>query len=111
MYDKNATVLSDNVLQKVGRSLSLISSLEIGSRGGDPDSAAVRNKALLPGSAQLQNPFSAEGPITAEDLRAYKVLSDLLWPSREIRLPLVRQEGRMLILIQTFQTHKNLKEI
>lgn len=78
VYDKNATVLSDNVLQKVGRSLSLISSLEIGSRGGDPDSAAVRNKALLPGSAQLQNPFSAEGPITAEDLRAYKVLSDLL---------------------------------
>ena len=78
VYDKNATVLSDNVLQKVGRSLSLISSLEIGSRGGDPNSAAVRNKALLPGSAQLQNPFSAEGPITAEDLRAYKVLSDLL---------------------------------
>ena len=78
VYDKNATVLSDNVLQKVGRSLSLISSLEISSRGGDPDSAAVRNKALLPGAAQLQNPFSAEGPITAEDLRAYKVLSDLL---------------------------------
>ena len=85
-YQKDSQVLKHGTLRKIGSSLSLRSSLENSAvQGVDPDSALAKDLAsLLPGGSQLLDPFSGagdlgtEGPVNAEDLRAYKVLSDLL---------------------------------
>jgi hypothetical protein len=85
-YQKDSQVLKHGTLRKIGSSLSLRSSLENSAvKGVDPDSALAKDLAsLLPGGSQLLDPFSGagdlgtEGPVNAEDLRAYKVLSDLL---------------------------------
>jgi hypothetical protein len=78
VYKKDSTMLRHNTLRKVGKSLGIRASAETDFSTIDPDSEAARNDALAPGGAQLFNPFEVDPAVDGVELRAYKVLSDLL---------------------------------